>query len=53
MWKICQVGLKRFHEHMRKNELLAIPMDQGIKSPRGMDSIKLGDLVYYFQHAQL
>ena len=33
---------------MRKNELLAIPMDQGIKSPRGIDTIKLGDLVYQF-----
>ena len=46
IWKICQVGL--IHEHMHKNELLAIPMDQGIKSPRGIDSIKLGDLVYQF-----
>ena len=33
---------------MRKNELLAIPMDQGIKSPRGTNLIKLGDLVYQF-----
>ena len=37
---------KEIHEHMRKNELLAIPMDQGIKSPRGIDLIKLGNLVY-------
>ena len=39
---------KEIHESMRKNELLNIPVDQGIKSPRGIDIIKLGDLVYQF-----
>ena len=39
---------REIHEHMRKNELLAIPMDQGIKSPRDTNFIKLGDLVYQF-----
>ena len=39
---------KEIHEHMRRNELLSISMDQGIKSFRGMDSIQLGDLVYQF-----
>ena len=37
----------RFKE-MCNNDLLSIPVDQGIKSPRGMDPIKLGDLVYQF-----
>ena len=39
---------EEIHEHMRKHELLTIPMDQGIKSPRGLNFIKLGDLVYQF-----
>ena len=36
------------HEQMSRNEMNQIPMDQGIKSPRGEDFIKLGDLVYQF-----
>ena len=36
------------HDQMRKQELGTIPIDQEVKSPRGEDFIKLGDLVYQF-----
>ena len=35
-------------DQMRKHELSTIPIDQEVKSPRGEDFIKLGDLVYQF-----
>ena len=36
------------HDQMSRNEMNQNPMDQGIKSPRGEDFIKLKDLVYQF-----
>ena len=44
---------KEFQENMIKNELNLIPTDQGIKSPRGMDSVKVGDLVTNSHHVKL
>ena len=31
--------IKEIHEYMRKNELLTIHMDQGIKSPQGLNYV--------------